>query len=135
MSSSNPVEAYPKGSVPSFSPHFELKEFDCRCHAEICTVTFVSPKLVLSLEKLRRSAGVPLVLNCGYRCPQHNHDVGGGLDSQHLRGTAADISLHTIKDKERFKELCEEIFHDGGLGIYDSFFHVDVRGHRARWTG
>lgn len=44
------------------------------------------------LEPLRAVLGVPLRVTSGYRAPEHNAAVGGSETSQHMDGTAADIS-------------------------------------------
>ncbi len=114
------------------SPHFSRKELECRC----CGRLVVNHTLLDGLEALRKLAGVPVIVHAGYRCPQHNQDVGGVPKSEHTRGLAADIRLPGLS-LQRMYELALEIpqFAGGGIGAYDGdFLHVDVRGHRARWA-
>jgi uncharacterized protein YcbK (DUF882 family) len=77
------------------SPHFRLREFQCRC----CGVVKLSPELLDMLEEMREAWGGPLVITSGYRCPAHNRAVGGAPRSLHLSGAAADISANR-KDQE-----------------------------------
>jgi len=80
--------------------------------------------------------GVPVIIPAGYRCPQHNLEVGGVAGSEHTRGMPADIHMLGLA-LQQMHELALEIsqFADGGIGAYDSdFLHVDVRGHQARWA-
>lgn len=71
----------------SSSAHFRSGEFACpHCHA-----IFVRPKLLELLERVRAAAGRPLKIVSGYRCPIHNHEVGGAPDSQHVYAAAADL--------------------------------------------
>ena len=59
--------------------------------------------------------------------------VGGTPKSQHLRGTAADIVVREISPLA-VAQFAEYLLGDrGGLGVYPSFTHVDVRENRARW--
>ena len=44
------------------------------------------------LEPMRMYLNMPLIINCGYRCPALNKIVNGALNSQHLTGEAADVS-------------------------------------------
>jgi uncharacterized protein YcbK (DUF882 family) len=114
------------------SPHFSRNEFECRC----CGRLVVNHKLLDGLEALRKLAGVPVVVNAGYRCRQHNQEVGGVPNSEHTRGLAADIRLPGLS-LQRMYELALEVpqFARGGIGAYDGdFLHVDVRDHRARWA-
>jgi len=85
---------------------------------------------------LRNLAGVPVIIHAGYRCPQHNLEVGGVAGSEHTRGMAADIHIPGLALQQMY-ELALEIpqFPGGGIGAYDGeFLHVDVREHLARWA-
>ncbi len=112
---------------------FSRSEFACKCG---CGKDNISPKLVGALQALRDTIGEPIIINCGCRCARHNKDVGGVPNSQHLQGTAADIRCASLTPRE-LKKFAEEIpaFANGGIGLYETFLHVDVRGRRARWNG
>ena len=43
------------------------------------------------LDPLRERYGHPIYVSSGYRCPKLNNAVNGALNSQHMRGEAADI--------------------------------------------
>ena len=43
------------------------------------------------LDPLRAKYGHPIYVSSGYRCPKLNNAVNGALNSQHMRGEAADI--------------------------------------------
>ena len=93
-------------------------------------VALVRPRLLTSLERLRARIRQPIPILSGYRCPVHNHQVGGAADSQHMYAAAADIPerLATVHDAEfaGFVGI-------GRRGIWA--VHVDVRdGGAARWV-
>jgi len=114
------------------SQYFSRKEFECRC----CGRLQLDSHLVEGLEALRALAGLPVIINAGYRCPRHNQEVGGVPNSEHTRGLAADIRLPGLALQQMY-ELAMQVpqFAEGGIGVYDGdFLHVDVRGHRARWA-
>ena len=70
-------------------PWFHVYEFTCKhCGGG---ENIIDPDLLTRLGKLRDDWGIPMIVNCGYRCPIHNKDVGGAPDSAHLYGQAADI--------------------------------------------
>lgn len=126
------VKQYQKGAIVQLSVNFWLHEFDCHCQRPECQTTLVDMNLVRALEELRTK--VHLVhLDCGYRCPAHNREVGGVAHSQHVEGKAADIK--TPLGTQATKAQAESIpaFQNGGIGLYPHFVHVDVRGHKARW--
>lgn len=75
------------------SPHFTLREFQCRC----CGAVMLSPLLLEKLEALRAALGCPVVLTSGYRCRTHNSRVGGAVRSLHMRGMAADIAADAAR--------------------------------------
>ena len=113
------------------SKNFNLQEFECTHpnHRH----TLVDDKLVEKLQRLRDRIGKPLTINSAYRCPERNKQVGGAKNSQHLHGKAADVSLHNVAMPiEKVKELAIEIGFDG-IGLYDTFIHLDTRGYPARW--
>lgn len=114
------------------SDHFSAHEFACKD----CGLVKVVPELLAGLEILRQLAGLAVVIHDGYRCPEHNRDVGGVGRSEHLLGAAADLDIPPLSLQQMY-ELALKVpqFRNGGIGIYDSrFIHVDVRNHLARWA-
>ena len=115
--------------------YFKQKEFKCKCGkcSPIHGEDWVDTELIVKLEVLREWAGVPLYVNSGYRCPAHNKAIGGSPRSQHKTGKAADIRYPKGVDKVAFVDKALEIFDRGGVGVYPTFVHMDVRGYKARW--
>lgn len=111
------------------SPHFQVREFACHDGSDALDIDLA---LVELLELIRAHfGGKPITVVSGYRTRAHNTRVGGASNSQHLYGRAADIKIKGVEPKEIFDALNR--FHRGGLGVYDSWVHVDVRPQRARW--
>lgn len=120
--------------------NFRRQEFDCR------DGTPVPDKLLPNLQKLadnlqiiRDHLGKPIHINSGYRSPAHNKKVGGAPRSQHLKATAADITVRDMTPSQVYREIEKLIksgkVHNGGLGLYRGFVHYDVRPSAARWKG
>jgi hypothetical protein len=106
------------------SKHFNRSEFACKCE---CGFNTVDVELLEIAEDLREHFGMPIVCNSGCRCETHNAKVGGGKDSQHLRVVGVDpIDVYVY--------LSDEYPHQYGLGLYDTFVHVDSRSKMARWV-
>lgn len=120
--------------------YFDEHEFACHCDrhgvdAEGHPILdhIIDKRLVDVLDRIRERLGVPITVNSGYRCPEHNAEVGGVSDSRHVLGTAADITYDGI-DIDRLAEIAEECGSDGiGKYYYQDFVHIDVRGYAARW--
>ena len=93
----------------------------------------VKQELVDFLNQLRLRFGKPLIVTSGYRSPEHNKAVGGIANSYHTQGLAADIRPEDQKDLPTLWELCRRLNVTGGVGIYDTFVHVDRRGYAARF--
>tara|TARA_R110000796_G_scaffold230856_2_gene348614 strand:+ start:106 stop:435 length:330 start_codon:yes stop_codon:yes gene_type:complete len=93
--------------------------------------------LASNLQVLRDVVG-RLDLTNAYRCKEHNADVGGSVNSQHLLGKAADVKSDTVSPADMaivIEDLMKnETFEIGGIGLYNTFTHVDIRGSRARWS-
>ena len=126
------VKVYSKSADggKSLSAHFKVREF--ACHDGTDTV-FVSPQLVTILEKIRTHFSKPVLINSGYRTETWNTKQSGSPKSQHKYGMAADIHIAGVKPKQ-IAAYARSIMPDwGGVGVYDSFVHVDVRKTRANW--
>ena len=97
-------------------------------------------KLASQLQFLRDYTGRPITINSAYRCPNYNDNViKGAKHSQHKLGKAADITIQSLKPAEVYA-LIEDLIDmghmlQGGLGLYDTFVHIDIRKTKARWNG
>jgi uncharacterized protein YcbK (DUF882 family) len=114
--------------------NFKPEEFTCKCDGLCDHEDIISRELVGGLQLLRTTIGRGVYVTNGVRCPEHNKNVGGVADSKHLYGLAADIQVRGMTTEELAHEIEQiEAFVLGGVGLYDNFVHVDVRGRRARW--
>jgi len=118
--------------------NFSMSEFECKCGCKMPEYVKKNViELANNLQVLRDVVG-KLDLTNSYRCKNHNSDVNGSVNSQHLLGKAADIKSEPIKPKEMAQTVDDlmksENFKLGGIGIYNTFTHVDIRGTRARWS-
>lgn len=120
------------------SKNFWKSEFDSKDGAEMPTdVLFNIQKLANQLQVLRDYIGKSIKVNSGYRSPKHNKSIGGVKNSQHVLGKAADIVVKGIKPQE-LALIIERLIDEGemlqgGIGIYNTFVHYDIRKTRARW--
>lgn len=114
------------------SPDFQAKEFACRDGSDEIVVSL---RLVHTLQRIRDHFGKPVTIHSGYRTKAYNAKVGGAAASQHLVGTAADISIKGVAPSA-VADYAETLLAGvGGIGRYGTFTHVDVRERKARWTG
>jgi uncharacterized protein YcbK (DUF882 family) len=92
-------------------------------------MTLIETDLIEAYKHLRFYLDHILIVNCGYRCPQHNAEIGGMPLSQHQAGRAIDISLVGIDiPHEKILKLAEQ----AGFKYYyidkeKNFMHCDVR--------
>jgi len=121
------------------TPHFKRKEFDCK-DGTIVPDEFMDnlQTLCVNLEVLRDDLQAPVsITGSGYRTESHNKKVGGAKNSQHLYAKAADINAEGYTPKEVYETIERLIglgrMKQGGLGLYKSFVHYDIRGTKARW--
>lgn len=101
--------------------YFKLSEFKCPC----CGENKISKELVQKFENARELAGVPFVITSGYRCKNHNKEIGGSPTSSHSKGLAADIKCNT--SRERFK-IIQTLLLAGftRIGVGKNFIHCDI---------
>ena len=114
------------------STNFKVKEFACQDGSD---PVFVDSELVTVLLKIRNHFGVAVTITSAYRTPSHNKQVGGTTFSQHCYGRAADIKVKGVAPKTVAKYAEEILKNRGGIGVYSTFTHIDVRSDRARWKG
>nr|DAI84758.1 MAG TPA: peptidase [Caudoviricetes sp.] len=122
--------------------YFTREEFRCRCGGKYCNGFPAEPaeETVRMADEIRRRAGVPLNVNSGVRCKQHNADVDGVWNSLHLTGQAIDLApIGGNISTTRLQEIAEQVQAEkmpnrGGLGRYDWGVHID-NGKYSRWNG
>ena len=126
------VYSLAKDGSKQLSAHFKVREFACSDGSD---AVFISPELVEILEKIRAHFGRPVHINSAYRTPAKNKAVGGAAQSQHMYGLAADITIQGVTPSQIASYAETLLPGTGGIGIYKSFCHVDVRKTKSRWNG
>lgn len=125
--------------VGDLSPHFSRHEFACKCPRKAGPAILgrcpakrpdVNPFLLIVLEQIRKRAGRPVDVVSGVRCTWWNRRQGGVRNSQHPRGTAADIRPGLADEGGARRSGARGVGVDGdGWAV-----HVDVRpGPRSTW--
>jgi hypothetical protein len=110
--------------------NFRLSEFRCK-H---CGKVMVDMDLVRVLQKMRDRLG-RIDIPIAYRCPEFNaavcaNDPKASKNSYHMYGKAADIHLNHSYN-EALRDIAEACGAQG-VGLYDTFMHVDI-GSKRRW--
>lgn len=118
--------------------NFSKSEFDSKDGAEMPDNVLENVKVVAEqLQVLRDVLNIPIKINSAYRSPKHNKKIGGVKNSQHITGKAVDIVAKGITTNYLAFKINELILKgkmlEGGIGIYDTFVHYDVRGTKVRW--
>ena len=99
---------------------FRFSDFACPCG---CGRNETDPVLIDMLDAARSYAGVPFIVDSGYRCPAHNQDVGSHADN-HPAGEAADIRC---TDGPTRMKIVEALIRAGfrRIGFHNGFIHAD----------
>nr|DAG20228.1 MAG TPA: peptidase [Caudoviricetes sp.]DAG20231.1 MAG TPA: peptidase [Caudoviricetes sp.] len=121
--------------------YFRREEFRCQCGGKYCNGFPAEPveETVRLADEIRRRAGVPLNVNSGVRCRQHNADVDGVWNSLHLTGQAVDLApIGGNISAEKLQQIARDVTAEkipgrGGLGCYSWGVHID-NGKYSRWT-
>lgn len=118
--------------------NFKRSEFDSKDGSVMPDSVLKNIKeLAKNIQIIRDELGSSITINSGYRSPKHNASVGGEKNSKHILGQAGDLSQKKITPKQLY-DLIEKLIKDGkvkegGLGLYNTFVHYDIRGTKARW--
>jgi uncharacterized protein YcbK (DUF882 family) len=115
--------------------YFSAKEFRCPESG----ILFVDSELLEQLDALREKLGQPLYVTSGCRSPEHNAKIGGSSKSMHITTTmtpcrAADVRARSAKQKYMIVKYALELGF-GGIGVYATHVHLDIRDNEAMWVG
>lgn len=85
-------------------------------------------QVCLQADKVRDILGRPVSVNSGYRCKAYNRRIGGATLSQHCKGTALDLNIGFSGPwAMAIFNAAKKVGGIGGVGIYDTFCHIDTR--------
>lgn len=126
--------------------HFKAEEFTSYFHVRRRGVTNSQPpremwgnilKTLKVVDELRAFYARPIVILSSYRSPAYNRAIGDAAPkSLHMQFRALDIAVSGVAPHTVFRELKQ--WRDagkfkGGLGLYNTFTHIDTRGTNATW--
>ncbi len=83
--------------------YFRLDEFKCKCGKCEIPSNVPSDELIDLLVQIREHYNKPIIINSGYRCPEHNAKVGGSPKSQHC--FSEDTEILTSNGWRNFKTI------------------------------
>lgn len=128
------IKAYSKAKDGNskLTQNFRVKEFACTDGSD---PIFIDSELVNVLQKIRTHFGKSVTITSAYRTPTKNKACGGSPYSQHLYGRAADVKISGVSPKKVAAYAETLLKNKGGIGIYSTFTHIDVRSTKARWKG
>jgi uncharacterized protein YcbK (DUF882 family) len=128
------------------SKHFVVEEFDCHDGTKVQKRDYDGLEYLCRkfLEPLRAKYGAVSV-HSGFRTTSYNRSVGGASNSFHVytahdgNDQAADISC-ARGNPTQWHAFLRKIRSDkrngkGGLGLYSTFVHCDIRDEQADWRG
>jgi uncharacterized protein YcbK (DUF882 family) len=123
-----------------FSTHFDSEEFKSKDGTDFTDEVVKNLlKVAKQLEVIRKHLGCPIYITSAYRSPEYNELIGGAKNSFHVKGMAVDFKTkkHEPKDIAKILELLmmDGKISTGGIGIYKSWVHYDIRGYKANWNG
>lgn len=120
-----PIDA----KIKEYFPDIEFDRCDPPCKRSDMDIAFLR-----RLTAARMVAGVPFTLNCAYRTSAHDIARGRSGQGYHTRGRAVDIRCHDAA--MRFK-IVDAAIREGifGIGIYETFVHLDDRHTPCIWYG
>lgn len=113
------------------SENFRVREFRCKDGSDAIKIC---PETVAILQSVRDYFDKPVRINSAYRTAAYNASpaVNGAKNSQHVVGTACDIHIDGVPPKA-IASYIEAKYPNHGIGLYNTFVHVDSRGSAKYW--
>ena len=118
------------GKYFKLADNFTLGEFACKDGND---EVLVDLSLVDILQRARAELGRRITITSGYRTQKYNGKIGGAKNSYHIKGQAVDIKVEGLTPWQvaLYFEHCSKA---GGIGMYDSWVHVDTRAVKYRYV-
>jgi hypothetical protein len=114
----------PRGVDVQLTKNFWAREIHCQGKG-CCTESVISKRILDLAQEIRDDLGQPLSIGTaggsGYRCRQHNAEVGGSKTSLHMISDAVDLHY---KDPAKLKAVVLRHLTDGEVGLYKWGCHV-----------
>lgn len=110
-------------------PNFKLKEFLTKNKAD--SFTKINLCVLDTLQAIRLKFGSAIGISSSYRSPTYNKSIKGATSSEHINGNALDI-YPLNGDIKGLHKVGKELGFDGGLGLYNTFMHIDC-GRKRFW--
>lgn len=121
------------------TPNFKVSEIACNDQYQNVLINSAVISHANRLQRFREWYNRAMLINSWYRTPEYNKQVNGEDGSFHLRAIATDVALpdeyktFTKVRKQEFLNnikakwyaICKEDGVNGGVGFYDTFFHLD----------
>lgn len=105
------------------SKYFSPSEFG-KCTPP-CEITDMQPDFLALLDRVRESAGIPLVLNSAYRTVPYEKSKGRPGTSSHCLGIAVDIRCNTSANRYKIVRAAIKCGVPR-IGIGKTFVHLDT---------
>jgi len=117
---------------------FYLSDFNAGCNMSIPKDKYNNIKvLAQNLQVIKDVLKKRIKIVSGYRSYKCNRRIRGAKHSQHMEGKAVDIravGMSTRRLKWAVEKLIKRgLILQGGVGLYRSHVHYDIRGTKVRW--
>ncbi len=111
------------------------EEVACKCG---CGFNEVSPSVLDIVQDVREHFDRPVTIHSAARCYMHNVEINGSITSKHLPegitnlARAIDFHIDGVKPNAVYVYLIGKYPNSLGIGLYDTFVHVDDKMAKAR---
>ncbi|MEM9331667.1 MAG: D-Ala-D-Ala carboxypeptidase family metallohydrolase [Pseudomonadota bacterium] len=93
--------------------------------------------IAVAVDEIRERLGAPILFNSVYRNMPYNACIDGVSGSYHMRFNAIDFRCLDGNRSGTWAAMAEKVrsegFFTGGIGIYNTFVHIDSRGVNKQW--
>lgn len=123
-----------------------ISRSELKCHCGKCDFAILDHEPVIEIVQnacdhfasMNDVERVTLIITSSARCTPHNKSVGSSDNSMHARACAIDHKIFLPNGQQIPPQHVANYYDmkhpdDLGIGVYDTFTHVDSRTVKARW--
>lgn len=103
-----------------------FKDSEFKACVPSCSLADMNFNFIALLDKIRETAGIPIVLNSAYRSVAYEKSCGRAGTSSHCKGIAVDIRCSSSVNRARIIDSIYKVCSYPRIGVASTYIHFDI---------